>query len=38
VQTAQAANITLAALIRDDTFEIFTHPQRITSTETIDVA
>ncbi|MBT8411975.1 MAG: formate dehydrogenase accessory sulfurtransferase FdhD [Octadecabacter sp.] len=38
VQTSQAANITLAALVRDETFEVFTHPQRITSKETTDVA
>lgn len=38
VQTAQAANITLAALVRDDTFEIFTHPRRISSKEATDVA
>lgn len=29
VVTAKAANITLVALARDDTFEIFTHPHRI---------
>lgn len=29
VKTADAANITLVALARDDTFEIFTHPNRI---------
>jgi FdhD protein len=29
VATAQAANITLVALVRDDTFEIFTHFHRI---------
>jgi len=28
VATADAANITLVALARDDTFEIFTHPNR----------
>jgi len=38
VQTAQAAGITLAALARDETFEIFTHPTRILSEETTDVA
>ncbi|MEI9989211.1 MAG: formate dehydrogenase accessory sulfurtransferase FdhD [Rhizomicrobium sp.] len=29
LKTAEAANITLAAIARDDSFEIFTHPQRI---------
>ncbi|SLN18119.1 formate dehydrogenase accessory sulfurtransferase FdhD [Pseudooctadecabacter jejudonensis] len=29
VKTAEAANITLAALARDHTFELFTHPSRI---------
>jgi len=29
VRTAEAANITLAAIARDDGFEIFTHPRRI---------
>lgn len=29
VRTAQAAGITLAAIARDDGFEVFTHPQRI---------
>jgi FdhD protein len=29
VATAQAANITLVALARDETFEIFTHYHRI---------
>ena len=38
VQTAQAANITLVARVRDDTFEIFTHPQRIAPKEATDVA
>jgi FdhD protein len=38
VQTADAANITLVALARDDTFEIFTHPQRIQTDEASDVA
>ncbi len=38
VQTAQAANITLVALARDDTFEIFTHPDRIQTEEATDVA
>ncbi|MGA0561958.1 formate dehydrogenase accessory sulfurtransferase FdhD [Ancylobacter sp. VNQ12] len=30
VRTAQAAGITLAAIARDDGFEVFTHPHRIT--------
>ena len=38
VETAQAANITLIALARDDTFEVFTHPHRITLKEAHDVA
>lgn len=43
VATAQAANITLVALARDDRFEVFTHPTRIslpssTSKEATDVA
>lgn len=29
LRTAEAANITLAAIARDDSFEIFTHPHRI---------
>ena len=38
VATAQAAGMTLAALARDDTFEIFTHPNRIQTNEVSDVA
>lgn len=38
VQVAEAANITLVALARDDTFEIFTHPNRIKTEEASDVA
>ncbi|MGJ8611168.1 MAG: formate dehydrogenase accessory sulfurtransferase FdhD [Octadecabacter sp.] len=38
VATAQAANITLVALARDDTFEIFTHPNRIQTHEASNVA
>jgi FdhD protein len=38
VETAQAANITLIALARDDTFEVFTHPSRISTKGTSDVA
>jgi FdhD protein len=29
VRTAEQAGVTLAAVARDDGFEIFTHPQRI---------
>ncbi|GAB4070076.1 formate dehydrogenase accessory sulfurtransferase FdhD [Ancylobacter sonchi] len=39
VRTAEAAGITLAAIARDDGFEVFTHPQRIATggpnTETV---
>ena len=39
VRTAEAAGITLAAIARDDGFEVFTHPQRIatggSNTETV---
>ena len=38
VRTADAAGITLAAIARADGFEIFTHPQRIASTQTTAVA
>lgn len=38
VSTAQDANITLVALARDDTFEIFTHPHRIKTNEAAYVA
>ncbi|MCL4161797.1 UNVERIFIED_CONTAM: hypothetical protein GTU68_027419 [Idotea baltica] len=38
VHTAQVANITLVALARDDTFEVFTHPNRIQTEEATDVA
>ncbi len=38
VATAEAANITLAALARNDTFEVFTHPLRIQTNEATDVA
>jgi FdhD protein len=31
IRTAEAANITLAAIARSDGFEIFTHPERITA-------
>ena len=31
IRTAEAANITLAAIARSDGFEIFTHPKRITA-------
>jgi len=38
VRTAEAANITLVALARDDTFEVFTHPNRIQTQEASNVA
>ena len=38
VRTADAAGITLAAIARSDGFEIFTHPERIASTQTTAVA
>lgn len=38
VRTAEAAGITLVALARNDTFEIFTHPNRIQIEEATDVA
>lgn len=38
VQTAEAANITLIALARNDTFEVFTHPSRICTKGASDVA
>jgi FdhD protein len=38
VRTAQAAGITLAAIARDDGFEVFTHPHRITTEEAGQVA
>ena len=38
VETAEAAKITLVALARDDTFEIFTHPHRIHTEDATDVA
>jgi FdhD protein len=38
VRTADAAGITLAAIARADGFEIFTHPQRIASTQNTAVA
>ncbi|WP_296419730.1 formate dehydrogenase accessory sulfurtransferase FdhD [Pseudooctadecabacter sp.] len=38
VETAEAADITLVALARDDTFEIFTHPHRIHTEDATDVA
>jgi FdhD protein len=38
VRTAQAAGITLAAVARDDGFEVFTHPHRITTEEAGQVA
>ncbi|MHC0052641.1 formate dehydrogenase accessory sulfurtransferase FdhD [Actibacterium sp. D379-3] len=38
VRLAQAAGLTLVALARDDRFELFTHPHRITIDETSNVA
>lgn len=38
VRTAIAAGITLVARVREDDYEIFTHPYRISSGETADVA
>ncbi len=38
LKLAEASNLTMAALVRDDTFELFTHPSRITPTEATDVA
>lgn len=38
VDAAQVANITLVALARDDTCEVFTHAQRIQTREATDVA
>lgn len=38
VQTAQAAGLTLVALARDETFEVFSHPHRIQTEEASDVA
>jgi len=38
IRTAEAANITLVGIARDDGFEIFTHPDRITLEPAEDVA
>jgi FdhD protein len=38
VRTAEAAGITLVAIARDDGFEVFTHPHRVSSRSTISVA
>ena len=38
VSTADAANITLIAVARDDGFEVFTHPHRIVDEAAINVA
>ena len=38
VEAAEAAHVTLVALARDDTFEIFTHSHRIQTEEASDVA
>lgn len=37
VKLADKANITLAAIARDDGFEVFTHPDRILSAEAVHV-
>jgi FdhD protein len=38
VRTAEAARITLAAIARDDGFEVFTHPARIKEEAAANVA
>jgi FdhD protein len=38
IRTAEAAGMTLIALVRGDEFEIFTHPERIESGAVADVA
>jgi FdhD protein len=38
VRTAEAANVTLVAIARDDGFEVFTHPARVAEKATADVA
>jgi FdhD protein len=38
VRMADAAGITLVAIARDDGFEIFTHPNRVTTDEAEHVA
>lgn len=38
VRTAEAAGITLAAIARDDGFEVFTHPRRIVGEQAAHVA
>ena len=38
IRTAQEAGMTLIALVRGDEFEIFTHPQRVSSEAVADVA
>lgn len=37
VRTAEAAGITLVAIARDGGFEVFTHPHRVLSRNTISV-
>jgi FdhD protein len=37
VRTAEAAGMTLVALVRGDEFDVFTHPQRVTLKEQADV-
>jgi FdhD protein len=36
LETAVAANLTLAAIARDDSFEVFTHPERIAIAAHVD--
>jgi FdhD protein len=38
VRTAEAAGITLAAIARTDSFEVFTHPERVAALRTTGVA
>ena len=36
LSTAEAANLTLAAVAREDSFEVFTHPERIRVSAHVD--
>jgi FdhD protein len=38
VRTAEAAGITLVAIAREDGFEVFTHPHRVSSGNTVSIA
>jgi FdhD protein len=38
VRTAEVAGITLAAIARSDSFEVFTHPERVAALRTTGVA